>query len=87
MAEHADDGNEGKGDEDECADAEAHPERGANAEECARGESKRGDYELEQQNGEGELFEILPGRIRLCAPVLAACRSLSHEGLAGARDT
>ena len=87
MAEDADDRNECKGDEDERADAEADPDRGANAEEGARGEGKRGDNELEEQNGEGELLEIVPGRIRLSAPVVRLRRCVLQDGALGVRMT
>jgi hypothetical protein len=68
------DGNEREREKHERPDAEPNPQRGTNAEEGTRRESKRGDDELEEEDGEGELLEIVPGRVRLRAPLVGAYR-------------
>ena len=72
--------------EDECPNAQSDPQRGSNAKEGARGEREASDDELEEENGEGELLEIVRRRVRLAAPGwgLRRCRLQDVDADSGA---
>ena len=69
VGENAEERDEHERDEDNDADAQADPHRGPDAEEGTRGHGEGGDNELEEENGEGELLEVIDGRVRPRVPL------------------